>query len=239
MGEVSMDKKCCKFKMHLLPGIGLAFLLLLSGCAGSGATTTTTNTAPAEPLGVNRILVLPFQDMYKVFGTNMSYRCPLCDSVYEIEKVAPEADVFLTDQLVAAMTAREDFTLIPPGEARGIIDQLVSPDGRLVPPLEILQQAGQSVGAEGILLGRVYRFEERVGAKFSAEKPASVTFDLLFIRVADGRILWTGRFEETQKSLSENLFNLGTFIKRKGKWITAREMAQAGLDEMLKTFPRP
>lgn len=232
-----MMKTGCKFKLHLLLGAGLPLLLVLAGCAASGPVVTTT--APVEALGVKRILVLPFQDMYKVFGANMSYNCPLCDSVYEIQTVSPDADLFLTDQLMAVLTARGDFSLIPPDEAEGVVQQLVSPDGRLLPPLDLLQRAGRSVDADGVLLGRVYRFEERIGAKFSVQRPASVTFDLLLIRVVDGRILWTGRFEETQKSLSENLFNLGTFVRRGGRWISAQEMAQAGLEEMLKTFPRP
>ena len=66
-----------------------------------------------------------------------------------------------------------------------------------------------------------------------------MTFDLLLIRVADGRILWSGRFEETQKSLSENLFNLGTFVRRGARWISAEEMAHSGLEQMLQTFPQP
>ncbi|MGB8717974.1 MAG: hypothetical protein WCD46_01605, partial [Desulfobacterales bacterium] len=89
-----MMKTGCKFKLHLLLGAGLPLLLVLAGCAASGPVVTTT--APVEALGVERILVLPFQDMYKVFGANMSYNCPLCDSVYEIETVSPDADLFLT-----------------------------------------------------------------------------------------------------------------------------------------------
>jgi hypothetical protein len=140
---------------------------------------------------------------------------------------------------MAALTARGDFELIPPEEAGGVVQQLVSPDGRPLPPLALLQDVGRELDADAILLGRVYRFEERIGTKFSAQRPASVTFDLLLIRVADGRILWTGRFEETQKSLSENLFNLGTFVRRGARWISAQEMAQTGLEQMLQTFPTP
>ncbi|MFO7494942.1 MAG: hypothetical protein R6X05_04820 [Desulfobacterales bacterium] len=237
IGEDTMVKTGWKFTLHRPLAAGLALLLVLAGCVGSGAVIT--NTSPVEALGVERILVLPFQDMYKVFGANMSYRCPLCDSVYEIETVTPGADDFLTEQLMAALTARGDFELIPPDAAGGVVQQLVSPDGRPLPPLALLQDVGREMDADAILLGRVYRFEERIGAKFSAQRPASVTFDLLLIRVADGRILWTGRFEETQKSLSENLFNLGTFVRRGARWISAQEMAQTGLEQMLQTFPKP
>jgi len=55
--------------------------------------------------------------------------------------------------------------------------------------------------------------------------------------VVDGRVLWSGHFNETQRSLSEDLYQLETFIKRKASWITAREMAQAGLEDILDTFP--
>jgi hypothetical protein len=232
-----MVKTGWKFTLHRPLAAGVALLLVVAGCAGSGAVTT--DTSPVETLGVARVLVLPFQDMYKIFGANMSYRCPLCDSVYEIEKVTPGADEFMTEQLMAALKARGDFELIPPEEAGGVVQQLVSPDGKPLPPLALLQDVGRDLDADAILLGRIYRFEERIGTKFSAQQPASVTFDLLFIRVADGRILWTGRYEETQKSLSENLFNLGTFVRRGARWISAQEMARTGLEQMLQTFPKP
>jgi hypothetical protein len=56
------------------------------------------------------------------------------------------------------------------------------------------------------------------------------------MRVADGRILWSGHFDETQKALSEDLYQLDKFIKRKASWITAREMAQTGLENILQTL---
>jgi hypothetical protein len=78
-----------------------------------------------------------------------------------------------------------------------------------------------------------------VGGKFSVDLPASVTFDMILINVADRRLLWEGHFNETQKSLFENLFDFGTFWKRKGKWLTVRELADTGLEKVLQTFPAP
>jgi len=84
----------------------------------------------------------------------------------------------------------------------------------------------------------VYRFRERVGKGFSAESPASVAFDLNLIRVTDARTVWSGSFDETQQTLGQNLFQLGTFLSRGGRWVTAKDMATDGLKNMLKKFPK-
>ncbi|MBW2247657.1 MAG: hypothetical protein JRF62_10810, partial [Deltaproteobacteria bacterium] len=85
----------------------------------------------------------------------------------------------------------------------------------------------------------IFRFRERVGGKYSVDLPASVAFDIHLIRVSDGRLLWNDHFDETQRPLSENLFQLGPFLQRKARWITANEMAVSGLKDVLKSFPVP
>jgi hypothetical protein len=55
----------------------------------------------------------------------------------------------------------------------------------------------------------------------------------------DGIEVWKGRFDETQRPLSENLFKIGSFFRRKASWLTAEELASVGLDEMLKRLPGP
>ena len=52
-------------------------------------------------------------------------------------------------------------------------------------------------------------------------------------------MIWNGHFEETQKPLSENVLDLGMFIKRKGSWVTADELAQGGLEDLLGRFLNP
>jgi hypothetical protein len=62
---------------------------------------------------------------------------------------------------------------------------------------------------------------------------------VVLVSVESGRLLWQPKFSETQEPLNQNLFELGKFIQRKGRWVTAREMATQALKEMLQTYPGP
>jgi hypothetical protein len=55
----------------------------------------------------------------------------------------------------------------------------------------------------------------------------------------DEKIVWTGKFDETQRPLSENILKIGSFFRRKASWLTAEELSSVGMDEMLKRFPGP
>jgi hypothetical protein len=103
---------------------------------------------------------------------------------------------------------------------------------------KILIAMGQKLAVDAVLVGFVYRFRERVGKGFSAESPASVAFDLHLIRVMDGRTVWSANFDETQQTLGQNLFQLGTFLTRGGRWITAEDMASGGLNDIMNEFPK-
>jgi hypothetical protein len=46
-------------------------------------------------------------------------------------------------------------------------------------------------------------------------------------------ILWKGRFNKTQRSLSENLLDIRTFLKGKGRWMTADDLAGMGLKDLI------
>jgi hypothetical protein len=77
----------------------------------------------------------------------------------------------------------------------------------------------------------IYRYEERIGGNFGAEKPASVGFHM---HLMEGNVaLRVYEFDETQRPLSENLLGLGKFIRRGGRWITAEQLAGEGIDSGL------
>jgi len=68
-------------------------------------------------------------------------------------------------------------------------------------------------------------------------KPASVAFEALLIRVADGRVIWRVRADETQRSLSEDLLQAGTFFRKGIRWLKAEELASLLIEKEIEDFP--
>jgi len=47
--------------------------------------------------------------------------------------------------------------------------------------------------------------------------------------VRRGDVIWSARFDETQKSLSENIFALGDIGQRGVRWLSADQLTQDGV----------
>ena len=212
--------------------ITVVVLLLLTACKTNVVVTKSFDT----PFSMEKLLILPVRDMSAVYGTSENIRCPVCGSVVMTGEVAEGAVEFLTDSLYSAIKSKGDFKLVPPGQAQGVLSNLLYGDAGTLSERALLVETGQALNADAVLAGYIFRFRERIGTSYAVKSPASVAFDIHLIRVADGRVLWSGQFNETQKSLSENFLHLETFLKRKASWVTAREMAQAGLDDILQSF---
>jgi len=99
---------------------------------------------------------------------------------------------------------------------------------------DMLQKIGKSFSSDAILFGYIYRWTERAGTEYGVESPASVAFDLHLVSTDNGSNLWKDSFKKTQVSLSENLLDLSTFLNSSGKWLTAKELAHFGLENMIK-----
>jgi len=50
-------------------------------------------------------------------------------------------------------------------------------------------------------------------------------------------MVWKGVFDKTQKSLMENVLGASYFVKDRGRWLTAKELAGQGMTDVLKGFP--
>ena len=219
------------FLKAILFYVGLFIIIILLFACKSGAPVRET---AAQPSTNGKLLVLPFKDMSAIYGENVSVRCPLCGNVFVTGEVAEGADSVLTNRLFFLLSDRDDIELIPQGKEQGVWSKLLS--GRLS-ERSLIVETGSALGADAVLAGYIYRFRERIGTRYSVDLPASVAFDVHLVNVANGRIMWIGHLDETQQPLSDNLLQLGTFIKRKGTWITADEIAFSGLEEMLQKFP--
>jgi TolB-like protein len=93
-----------------------------------------------------------------------------------------------------------------------------------------LRELGEAVYADAVLIGRVRRFRERVGDEWGVKSPASVAFALELVDVRRGDVIWSASFDETQKSLSENIFAIGDILSERGvRWLTAEQLTHEGV----------
>ncbi len=86
--------------------------------------------------------------------------------------------------------------------------------------------------ADAALIGQVLVFQERVGGRLGANPPATVGFEVKAV-ASDGHVLWVGNYYERQRPMTEDFMG---FIQR-WAFVTAEELAQYGVDEVLKEFP--
>lgn len=94
-------------------------------------------------------------------------------------------------------------------------------------------KAGRQLNCDAVLLTTVNRYLPRNGTNYSVNRPASVSFDYRLVAVNNGQTLCSGVFDETQKSLSENIFAFSRATSRGFRWITAEELATEGLHKKL------
>lgn len=162
--------------------------------------------------------------------------CPVCKGVYRQGSVLAGSKNTLTRLLSEKMEAKGPFQILP---SEKVEEALSKSDRRQVEltPMRSFIQVGKTLSVDFIFVGYLFRFEERIGSSIGAEKPASVGFDVHLIRLKDEKMVWIGKFDETQRPLSENLLKMRAFVRRKASWLTAEELSSVGMDEMLMRFP--
>lgn len=106
-------------------------------------------------------------------------------------------------------------------------------NGRKKTALAYWVEVGRCMKANYILVPQVTVWRERKGDDWTVEVPASVTMDFYLISLGDEPQLVRRHFDETQRSLSEDLGNFSTFFGRGAKWLTAQELARSGMQNML------
>ncbi|MBX3301259.1 MAG: hypothetical protein KF693_03490 [Nitrospira sp.] len=120
--------------------------------------------------------------------------------------------------------------VLSPGEsARVFLGSEVSMDGTLE---KAAAEAAKRLEVDAVLLGVVSAYQERVGGRLGANPPATVGFEAKMV-TGDGQVLWVGRYYERQRPMNEDLIG---FLQR-WTFVTADELAEYGVDEVLKEFP--
>ncbi|NWG04008.1 MAG: hypothetical protein HXY44_14240 [Syntrophaceae bacterium] len=182
-----------------------------------------------------RLAVMPFL-IHRGEELGKGAPCPICKGVILRGEVVPGSQNTLTRLLQQKMESMGTFNVLPLEKVEEAFSQIERRQFELK-PLRSFIHLGKTLEMDFILIGVLFRFEERIGSHIGAEKPASVGFDAHLIRLKGEKMVWIGKFDETQRPLSENLLKIGSFVRRKASWLTAEELSSVGMDEMLRRFP--
>lgn len=131
--------------------------------------------------------------------------------------------------------AEKGFTVTPASETAEAAANMKS-GGASSYNVPLAVEAGRKLGVDAVVLGTVMRYEERVGTKFSVDKPASVSFSVALVNVRKGEITWKAKFEKTQQPLFSNIMDFGTFVKGGMVWQTADRLAGIGVESVVNSI---
>lgn len=213
-------------KTSCLAGFILILLLVLP---------VSVQSAEKDGLVIKRLAVISFQPLLPEEGSTMVV-CPLCSGGYSSGKIEKGAEKIVQEGFIDKLRDFKEVQIIPLDKVKAVYNR-VAAEALKKPLLAVLKKVGAELKADVIAVGYVYRYTERVGYDFSAERPASVAFEIHLLNVKDGSTIWRGVFDKTQKSLMEDVFQASSFFKGGGKWLTASQLAKQGIDEIFKTFP--
>jgi len=219
---------------------GFFWLLILAGLLTTGGClhqkAQVLDNAPMPQL--EKLVVFGFRPAMLQGEAPEVIRDPISGAIFMAQPVLSDTAQRMNAILFERLIADKKYELISPSQAEGVFSVLISSDINAdFGTGELLQKMGKAFGADAVLAGYIFRWQEREGSDYAVNRPASTAFVLHLISSADGAILWSAKFDKTQLSLSENLFDLSTFIKGKGRWMTVDNLALLGLQKLLDEMP--
>lgn len=187
-----------------------------------------------------RIAVMPFIKGLPDSRLNKPIKpplyCPIANLCFNVSDIQNNADERMTEYLQDALQQRYPGALIPLPAVRQTYTALPK-DAATDTPLSLAVALGRKLGADHVMVGIVWRYQERVGSGKAASRPASVAFSVYLLSAQTNESVWEATFDKTQQPLSENLLNIRSFFRMGARWLTADELARYGINKVLDAAP--
>lgn len=201
-----------------------ALLLCCTASLQPRATVKRELKTQWRPYPVKNIALIPF-----ISGPSATKR------PYEAgtpPKESPEE--FVTSAFYQRMLTTIPNVRILPLQDSSMRYKMVAGRSRLMRYKEDALRVCRAMEAQTALLGKVVTFREREGGGAGVSSPALVTFRVYLLECAGGNVIWEDYFSESQQSLLENVAEVGKFLKRGARWITAHKLALEGVTSVVK-----
>lgn len=204
-------------------------IFLFSGCATG---KKVYSEFPEKQIGPFKIAFLGLRSaMPEGEGTDLFHN-PLLDTMISAEQVNQAVSDILSDKLYSLIQDARNYEMV---NMKGY--QISGYNSAKPLDINAIKGIAKEISADIVITGYVYRMHERKGGEYSAASPASAAFDIYFIDIKNGSLIWKGSYDKTQKSLSENLLDFKSFLKFKGKWVDVNSLSAIGLKELVDDMP--
>jgi len=100
--------------------------------------------------------------------------------------------------------------------------------------LRYWQQVGQCADSDLLLVPVVMHWRDRSGAPGGTSQPAWVILDLYLVDVKTGALLNHSHYDYQQRALTDNLLDVGSFVRRRGQWVSAGDLAREGIERGIR-----
>jgi len=222
------------FKRAASQALIVIAVLLTSTAALLVATPAHANNSDT----IKKLAIAPFisisSSARKTQALSDTLDCALSGLCYRDQEALPPTEQNLVNLLRQGVAEYYGDALIPQPEVTQHFLTMAKTDKET--PREIAIRLGQDLDVDHVLIGILWRYQQRVGGPLTAEKPASVAFNLFLLNVTNKQLVWQGSFDKTQEALSDNLFEAALFFKSGVKWLTAEELAEFGIKRTLKSL---
>jgi len=202
----------------------VGFLLLcvlgLAGCADPGSSLEARRYAPSASL-LRSVAVVPFGA--GAFPPSAQPR-----------NVPADAGAIVARAFADGLNGR-GFRVTPENDVRiAISSRKLSVEG-----LEASLAAeivSTKFGATSVLIGQVTRFKDRSGGQRGSMSPASVAFTVSLHEAPSGRLLWRGKFDLRQPSLTEDPRHARRLPGGGRRWLTSTQLATWGVANIIDSM---
>lgn len=236
------------FVLRLVPHALALMVLVLTAVGCSGAKVTTRSSDELPRYEIRSLALVPFTSIvtpqiraqeYPLYTTPRGAQPDVTVAIPPIVPPQVRQTVTVPDYAAEKVTqliwtrlqSRQGVNVLPLGDSM----KAAAANGELasVAPERVGASVAKRLKADAALIGLVSVYQERVGGRFGANPAAAVGFEVKAV-AADGKVLWVGNYYERQRPMTEDFAG---FMQRSGMFVTAEELAEYGVDEMLKVFP--
>lgn len=194
----------------------------------------------AAEIHFKRIAVAPFlvghrqPNMDESLDDTLS--CPINQICLDDPTIQPNAGVKMQRLVHSALKGRFEQNVVPIDQVQAAYFDLRL-DGAKDSPRTMARRIGESLSADLMLVGTVWRYRDRGAIEGVPDRPASIAFALYLVEAESGRRLWRGVFDMAQEFALRDMARFSDRIRMGLKWLSADELARHGVREVFRPFP--